>query len=508
MHNNYFFLRRFVDEIVPLLTGGVLIDNFAVNNEDLVFVISKGDKTHYLKTICTPKLGLNLLKETYSKPKRNYRTWSKTLEGLSIKSVRIFENERAFVVNLEEYSLVFKMYGQRSNVLLYHQEQLHQVFNNRLKVDYELTLEGFDKQLDLSLEQYKGVEADVSSFLPTLGKGQLLDLKLKGFYELPVEEQHQTLLTYVEFLQADSLSVRVVNDKPELQIGEQDGAYWTGVSAIEAANEFEYLWFNTFQFQEKKRGLLTEQNRVMKKLKKEQRRLQVKLDQLPKSGARKKLADVVMANLHVFQNKPSVELFDFYANENIVVHLPEGLSPQLYAQKLYKKSKKEHIEKDNITQLFTSKQLQLDKAAALITQIEQTDNWKALRKFVKQDTGKKVLKVKQFKEFEFFGYMIFVGKNSKNNDELTLKFANKNDLWLHAKDVAGSHVVVKRKGKETVPKNVVEYAATLAGKYSKRKNDSLCPVTVTEKKFVRKVKGSPAGAVVVDKEDVILVKLN
>ena len=119
----------------------------------------------------------------------------------------------------------------------------------------------------------------------------------------------------------------------------------------------------------------------------------------------------------------------------------------------------------------------------------------------------KVVSGPVFKEFDFLGYKIYVGRNSKNNDELTLKFAKKDDIWLHAKDVAGSHVVIKKKSGQTVPKNVIEYAAVLAGKNSKRKSDSICPIIVTPKKFVRKIKGAPAGSVVVDREEVILVKL-
>ena len=98
-----------------------------------------------------------------------------------------------------------------------------------------------------------------------------------------------------------------------------------------------------------------------------------------------------------------------------------------------------------------------------------------------------------------------VGKNARYNDELTLKVANKNDLWLHAKDVAGSHVVIRDQAGKKIPREVLEAAAQLAAWYSKRKTDSLCPVIYTPKKYIRKRKGDPPGAVVVEKEDVIMV---
>lgn len=98
-----------------------------------------------------------------------------------------------------------------------------------------------------------------------------------------------------------------------------------------------------------------------------------------------------------------------------------------------------------------------------------------------------------------------IGRNAKNNDLLTQRYTYKDDLWLHARDVTGSHVVVKYKAGKTFPKSVIERAAELAAWYSKRRTDSLCPVIVTPKKYVRKPKGLAEGQVLVEKEDVVLV---
>jgi predicted ribosome quality control (RQC) complex YloA/Tae2 family protein len=110
-----------------------------------------------------------------------------------------------------------------------------------------------------------------------------------------------------------------------------------------------------------------------------------------------------------------------------------------------------------------------------------------------------------FHTTEHMGYQIWIGKNAVNNDLLTLKYAHKDDMWLHAKDVSGSHVVVKNQSGKTFPKEVIERAAELAAYNSKRKTESLCPVAYTLKKYVRKRKGDPAGAVIVEREEVIMV---
>ncbi len=508
MHNNYFFLKRLIPKISEQITGTTLIDNFVLHNEEIIFQFSNEKEDFFFKTIADGQLGLNTIKSNYAKPKKNFRTWSKDLIGSVVKNVRLFKNERAFLIELGHYQIIFKMFGTRANVILFQGNELIQVLHRKLKTDYEIETSSLDRELDLSLEQFQVLNGDIQKFLPTIGKPILAQLTSKGIKDLPIKEQFQTLNTFLEFSSHEILSIVLENNKPQLIFGVQESSVWSGYDEFEAVEKFEFYWFSQHIFGQKKQNLLGSINKELKKLNRDKRKLEYKLEQLPQIGDRKKLADIVMANLHHLKNVTHAEVFDFYNDKNITVKLPDGLSPQKYAGKLYQKSKKEHIERDNIKQLILSKSIELADKEKLYAKVEQTSNWKDLRKFTPKATNNKIQKIPQFKEFQFFGYQIYVGKNSKNNDELTLKFAKKNDLWLHAKDVPGSHVVIKRKGKETVPKNVVEYAAQLAGKYSKRKNDTLCPVTVTEKKFVRKIKGSPAGSVVVEREDVILAKLN
>jgi predicted ribosome quality control (RQC) complex YloA/Tae2 family protein len=131
---------------------------------------------------------------------------------------------------------------------------------------------------------------------------------------------------------------------------------------------------------------------------------------------------------------------------------------------------------------------------------------RAIRLTVKPDHDKDEIPSVPYHEFEFRGYRILVGKNAQGNDELTSRYSYKEDLWLHAKDVSGSHVLIKHQSGKKIPKDVIEYAASLAAYNSKRKTESLCPVIVTPRKFVRKRKGDPPGAVIVEREDVIMVE--
>ncbi|MEJ2103625.1 MAG: NFACT RNA binding domain-containing protein [Ignavibacteriaceae bacterium] len=129
---------------------------------------------------------------------------------------------------------------------------------------------------------------------------------------------------------------------------------------------------------------------------------------------------------------------------------------------------------------------------------------------IKQTTNKEQkedISVK-FKHYVIDGkFNVFVGKDSKNNDLLTTKFAKQNDYWFHARSVSGSHVVLRVDNvKEAVPKNVLKKTAALAAFHSKAKTAGVVPVAFTFKKYVVKKKGDPTGTVHLLREDVLLVK--
>ena len=103
-------------------------------------------------------------------------------------------------------------------------------------------------------------------------------------------------------------------------------------------------------------------------------------------------------------------------------------------------------------------------------------------------------------------WRIWVGRSARDNDEMTFKYAAKNDIWLHARNSTGSHVIIKREGKKTVPQKVLHYAAALAARNSEEKHSSLVAVAYTERKYVTKRKGFPPGKVHFQFEKDLMVK--
>ncbi|MBK7867455.1 MAG: DUF814 domain-containing protein [Ignavibacteriales bacterium] len=100
---------------------------------------------------------------------------------------------------------------------------------------------------------------------------------------------------------------------------------------------------------------------------------------------------------------------------------------------------------------------------------------------------------------------ILVGKDSENNDILTLKVARQSDYWFHARGSSGSHVVLRFSGKDKPPKEILKKTAQIAAFYSKAKNSKLVPVCYTQKKYVVKRKGMNPGQVSLMREEVVMV---
>jgi predicted ribosome quality control (RQC) complex YloA/Tae2 family protein len=113
----------------------------------------------------------------------------------------------------------------------------------------------------------------------------------------------------------------------------------------------------------------------------------------------------------------------------------------------------------------------------------------------------------KFRHFDLGdGYVLYVGKNARNNDELTFGFAKPNDYWFHARSVGGSHCVLRVNRGQIPPKHIIQKAGQIAGYFSKARKSKYIPVAYTQRKYIHKPKGMPPGTVVMAREEVIMVE--
>lgn len=219
--------------------------------------------------------------------------------------------------------------------------------------------------------------------------------------------------------------------------------------------------------------------------------------------------ELLTANMYAIQSgarEAAVE--NYYADppEKLLIPLDPRFSPNDNAQKYYKKYQKAKAARDMAA---TQKQQALEELAYLEGQLDNLDKCTTdaeLREisdelanegYIKRPkTGKKGQKLPASKPMCFIssdGIEIYVGKNNKQNDELTLKFASPKNIWMHTKDIPGSHVIVRA---EDPPKSTLYEAALLAAYYSQGRGGAQIPVDYTEKRYVKKPSGAKPGMVI------------
>ena len=223
----------------------------------------------------------------------------------------------------------------------------------------------------------------------------------------------------------------------------------------------------------------------------------------------RQLGDILTANLHrVQKGQTKVAVEDFYDENMAIIEIPlsETLSPQQNAAKFYKDyARMKTAEKELTHQMELAQQekmyLQsvLEELNRACTDAELEEIKQELREagYLKADAKAKMKQAKlppmRFESTD--GYPIYVGRNNRQNEELTFKSARKDDLWLHASKIHGSHVIIACGG-VTPPDDTVTQAAQLAAHYSEGVGGQNIPVDVTPVKQVKKIPGGKTGMVI------------
>ncbi|MCL2405521.1 MAG: NFACT family protein [Defluviitaleaceae bacterium] len=232
--------------------------------------------------------------------------------------------------------------------------------------------------------------------------------------------------------------------------------------------------------------------------------------------------ELLTAYLHqVEKGAESVTLENFYDDNNpIEIPLSTNLTPTENAQryfKQYNKMKRTHAALAEQIQQNAEDIAYLDSVSvameAILTEADIAEIRAELAEqgFVKRKyatkTGKKAPKVEKTKPLRFTssdGYDMYVGKNNTQNDQLTLRTAKNHDIWLHTKDIAGSHVLIITNGHEP-PQSTILEAANLAAYYSKGRESSQVPVDYVPRRHVRKPNGAKPGFVIYDRHKTVYV---
>lgn len=220
--------------------------------------------------------------------------------------------------------------------------------------------------------------------------------------------------------------------------------------------------------------------------------------------------ELLTANLHSLKSGTDTAAVDnYYADpvERIAIPLDRQLTPGENAQRYYKKYQKLKAARDMaiVQREQTLSELnylegQLDNLTKCTAENELSELIEELKDqgYIKRDKGgRKKMKLAASKPMHFVsstGADIYVGKNNRQNDELTLRFASPNDIWMHTKNIPGSHVIVKGASEQDTA--TMTEAALLAAYYSRARGSENVAVDYTPRKYVKKPAGAKPGMVI------------
>lgn len=264
---------------------------------------------------------------------------------------------------------------------------------------------------------------------------------------------------------------------------------------------------------------------TLKKYKKRLYNIDEKLKECDDMDKYKLYGELITSNLYRIPNRnvDEIELENYYENNNkIKIKLDKRFSPSINAKRFFKKYSKlknaliivSEQKADTLKELDYIESViyelencsTIEEIAFIYEEISENDIFKEKASLKANTKKNKVKKSKLTKnktvsfnpiKYTVDGYTVFVGRNNKENDYLTLKFASKTDLWFHTKDFHGSHTILKLDNNLPYPNNdILIKVAELAAKHSKARNSSNVPVDYCEVKFVKKPSGSKPGMVI------------
>ena len=224
----------------------------------------------------------------------------------------------------------------------------------------------------------------------------------------------------------------------------------------------------------------------------------------------KRTGDLLLANIATAERDGNkVRLVDYYADGAPVIEIEvdENRTLQDEAAARFRQYTKAKHAADEIAERLKQIDRETEKLERRLQQLDnviQSRDEAALEAFEKPAPRPKVVAKKSAKPEKISGvrrylstdgYEILVGRAARDNDNLTFRIAQPNDLWMHAGDYPGSHVVVRNPTRKEIPQRTVIEAAQLAGKFSQASEDAKVVVHYTERKFLSKPKGAAPGLV-------------
>lgn len=552
------FTKAVVDEITPLLLNGKINKiNQPDKNEINIQIYNK--ENYKLLLSCANNLSrIHLSEKNKKNPIMAYNfcmLLRKHLVGGTIKNIYQHKMDRVVCFEIENLNelkelnkklLIIEIMGKHSNIILVDKESnkiidsikhidsrqssIREVFPNKdyffvkdekeniLEENYRLPSEILKSSEPISMKKF--FYTNYLGFSPTISYELLnnsnidMDINSVNLSEEDIQKLDENFKILVENIKNKKYFPILIQDEVK---NNKDfycfdlNLYENKESVSNISNLVENFYHNNSlrdRINQKASGfkkvLTTKLNRLSNKY-------SAMNDELLNNKSKEDLkifADLLSINIYKMEKgMKKIVLENIYDNMNEVeISLDEKKSPRENIESYYKKYKKLKTADEIIKQELPKIETEIAYIKQILETIEIITELNELSEieeelislgYVKKSKKNKQ-KLEKSKPYVFetkSGALIYVGKNNLQNENLTLKFANKNDIFFHAQDVPGSHVILRG---ANLTEDDYKIAGFLAGYYSYFKNEGYANVDYTEKKHIRKAKGTGLGMVYYD----------
>lgn len=538
------------------LSAGRILKVFQPTSTELIFLVRSNRENYQLLLSAHPTYArLHLTQSKYKNPAEPpmfCMVLRKHLVGSFIESIEQYENERVIEFYIRgkneigdevKKKLMIEIMGKHSNIILIDQEKNHildsikHISPNQSR--YRTVLPGQSYLYPPNQNKINPLTADQPTIQEVLAQSdkplaQALVYSFMGISPLMANDIYVNAKADTAQAVTDSFIKRLDQVKqgdfsPLIHRSEKEDFHvlelesFTGeIERFETVSEMIDLFYKDKATRDRvkqqagdlSRLLKNEWDRNQRKIKKQQQTLQ-KAEQ---AEIYQKYGELLTAHLHlVKKGDHQVTVIDYYDpnQAEMTIKLNPNKTPSENAQNYFKTYQK----------LKTSKvklKIEIDKAKAEINYFEQLIQQldtarledieeirnelreegylKEKRKYNKQKNKPKKPSPEKF--YATDGTPIYVGRNNKQNDYLTTKMAESRDIWLHTKDIPGSHVLIR----SHIPsEDTLAEAAQLAALFSKAGQSSSVPVDYTEVRYVKKPNGAKPGYVIYDQQKTLFV---
>jgi predicted ribosome quality control (RQC) complex YloA/Tae2 family protein len=293
-------------------------------------------------------------------------------------------------------------------------------------------------------------------------------------------------------------------------------------SVQELLNSYYTGEINQEVFAQVRHQLTQKLNNVLAKLRLKANTFKERLQQSADADTHKSQADLLMANLqHWEPGMKSISLPDFETEKPVIISLNPEKNAVQNAQALYKKHQKLKRARIAVEPLLAAVQEEIDyleqveAALSVLETYRNTQDLQTLAEIREELIQQKYLDVPDYRstdknaaiEFHRYqtpsGFELLIGRNNRQNDQLTFRTANDYDLWFHTLEIPGSHALLRLKPGTVAEETDLQFAADMTAYYSRARHSEQVPVVYTEPKYVYKPKGAKPGMVVYKQERIV-----